>query len=137
MKITPKNAVQSAGKTKRKKGASGGGEFSSHLEETKSARSASGAQKSSPVDALLALQEVNTATDEQAKKAHQHGNQLLDMLEEIRHGLLLGAIPKEKLNGIVKLVQQKRNFVTDPKLMDIIDQIELRAKVELAKYGMI
>ena len=54
-------------------------------------------------------------------------------LDDIRQGLLLGAVPKDKLNILVHAVREKREALDDPRLNTILDEIELRASVELAK----
>ena len=58
---------------------------------------------------------------------------MLDNLEEIRLGLLLGTIPVSRLEQLAQLVRAQREQVNDPKLTAILDEIELRAAVELAK----
>ena len=58
---------------------------------------------------------------------------MLDKLEEIRLGLLLGTIPQSRLEQLAHLVRAQREQVNDPKLTAILDEIELRAAVELAK----
>jgi len=58
---------------------------------------------------------------------------MLDQLDELRHGLLDGSISEESLGNLSKLVRAKRENVDDPQLMEVLDEIELRAEVELAK----
>jgi len=58
---------------------------------------------------------------------------MLDQLDELRHGLLDGSISEESLGHRSKLVRAKRENVDDPQLMEVLDEIELRAEVELAK----
>ena len=59
---------------------------------------------------------------------------MLDGLDEIRTGLLLGSIPAEKLERLASVTAEGRRTVDDPKLVSILSDIELRARVELAKY---
>ena len=84
------------------------------------------------MDALLSLQEVNQ--DEGRDDLHRHAEDLLDELDEVRHGLLVGALSKVQLTRLKKLVTARRATVNDPRLAEILDEIELRAAVELAKY---
>lgn len=115
--------------------AGGGGAFASHLQESQESVSASATAKTTPaaVDGLLGLQEVDGATNGTSRaKAHAHG--LLDRLDELRHGLLLGGIAPGKLRELQAQVRAERIKVSDPQLADILDEIELRAAVELAKY---
>ena len=52
---------------------------------------------------------------------------------EIRLGLLLGTIPQSRLEQLAHLVRAQREQLNDPKLTAVLDEIELRAAVELAK----
>ncbi|PKU25967.1 flagellar assembly protein FliX [Telmatospirillum siberiense] len=89
------------------------------------------------IDALLAAQGVGDATDgEERRRMVRYGEDLLEKLEEIRHGLLLGAIPKEKLIALAQMVRTRRGNVADPRLSSLLDEIELRAEVELAKLSV-
>lgn len=67
--------------------------------------------------------------------APRRGFDLLDRLDEIRMGLLMGTIPTDRLNNLLRLVRGSRDGAMDPKLNAILDDIELRAMVELAKLG--
>jgi hypothetical protein len=88
------------------------------------------------LNTVLALQEAPDATRGRARKrARERGNMMLDHLEEIRLGLLLGTIPMAKLEQLAQLVRAKREQIDDPKLLAILDEIELRAAVELAKLS--
>jgi hypothetical protein len=88
----------------------------------------------STLDALLALQEVPDATARKSAGVRR-GFDLLDRLDEIRMGLLMGSIPSDRLGNLLRLVRARRDGVMDPKLSAILDDIELRAMVELAKLG--
>jgi hypothetical protein len=102
-----------------------------------SAGGTSGAQAASPLSALnglLALQEVDDA-GARSSRGKRRGIQILDMLEELRLGLLAGGIPRGKLLDLTRVVQAQRDRVDDPRLMQILDEIDLRAQVELAKYA--
>ncbi|GER03003.1 hypothetical protein JCM17846_06850 [Iodidimonas nitroreducens] len=84
------------------------------------------------MDALLALQEMPDATAGRSKglaRAHD----MLDMLEDVRKGLLMGAIPQSKLSQLSRLARDQRDGTLDPALSAILDDIEVRAEVELAK----
>jgi hypothetical protein len=88
------------------------------------------------MNTVLALQEAPDATRGRARqRAKERGNLMLDQLEEIRLGLLLGTIPMAKLEHLAQLVRAKREQIDDPKLLEILDEIELRAAVELAKLS--
>ncbi len=64
------------------------------------------------------------------------GADLLDRLDEIRHALLCGAMARESLADLRRHVQARRPLVDDARLGAILDEIDLRASVELAKLGL-
>ena len=86
------------------------------------------------VDSILSLQEVDDPAGRPAK-ARQRAEDLLDRLDELRHGLLAGALSRRQLEQLARMVRMKRLQVDDPNLGEILDQIELRAEIELAKYS--
>lgn len=85
-------------------------------------------------DAIFAAQMVQDEEERQIRqKLVKKGNTLLKNLEEIREGLLVGEISKEKLIEISRFVKEKDIQSSDPKLQEIMQEIELRVEVELAK----
>jgi hypothetical protein len=90
------------------------------------------------VDALLALQEAAPMGDAIAaprRRAIKRGEDMLDILDDIKLALLMGRVPQAKLTRLLGIVEGRQGFVSDPRLADILGQIELRARVELAKFG--
>jgi hypothetical protein len=96
--------------------------------------SVSGSGALGPVDALLALQEVAGEPNRRAQ-ARQRGEDLLDRLDELRLALLDGRLPPATIARLVDVVAAQRVKIDDPRLVEVLDQIELRAAVELAKLG--
>ncbi len=94
--------------------------------------SVSGGGALGPVDALLALQEVAGNPNRRAV-ARQRGEDLLDRLDELRLALLDGRLPRATIERLVAVVGAQRVKTDDPKLAEVLDEIELRAAVELAK----
>ena len=84
------------------------------------------------LDSILLLQGMDDSTDGRAK-GQAHGEQLLNLLDAVRDGLLAGGIPRSTLNKLAVAVTRRHDAFADPKLQDVLDQIELRAHVELAK----
>jgi hypothetical protein len=85
------------------------------------------------VGALFALQEVPDATTGRRKAAVARGDLLLDRLGDIQIGLLDGAIDRRGLTQLAAAVRGARAGTDDPALQGVLDEIELRAAVELAK----
>ena len=61
---------------------------------------------------------------------------MLDILEDVRKGILLGVVSMANLKNLAGLARDQQNKTDDPRLNDILADIELRAEVELAKYGV-
>lgn len=87
------------------------------------------------LDSLMILQEVNL-DDLNKKTAYKQGEKILDILDSIRKDLIMGGLTLDKLHHLAQIIQKKKQTTIDPKLKAIIDEIELRAKVEIAKYEM-
>ncbi len=118
---------------KRSKGVSDGG-FASELAAGAEPAPQGGVGAVDVLDGVLAIQEVG-GDGEDRRKANAHGEFVLQRLEQIRMGLLAGRIPTHLLNELVLALRERRPEFTDPRLGEILDEIELRASVELAKLG--
>ncbi|WP_193371056.1 flagellar assembly protein FliX [Pelagibius marinus] len=114
---------------------SGGGGFARALAEGPSQSAApAGSSPVSALNALLAVQEVGDST-EGRRRARRRAESLLDKLEELRIALMLGEVPLAHLENLAGMLKQHQETVDDPKLAQIINEIEIRAAVELAKRG--
>ena len=90
------------------------------------------------IGGILAAQSVDpdgAPNREQRQRRAARGTDLLDRLEEVRRGLLTGSIPKSRLQELAQLVREKRERGADPLISRLLDEIELRAEVELAKLS--
>ncbi len=90
--------------------------------------------QSTGIEALLALQSVEDPMVGRKKRAIKRGNALLDTLETIKADLLLGQVSEGRLGQLMALITQARERNL-PELDGVLDDIELRARVELAKFG--
>lgn len=117
------------------RGAGGGGRFTLDGAGTSQGTQLAGpARPVASVDSLLSIQEVPDH-GERARRAIRRGTEMLDVLDEVKIGLLAGVQTEEKLVRLLKVVESRSGEVADPGLADILDGIELRARVELAKRG--
>jgi hypothetical protein len=121
----------SAIKRKAPASAAGGG-FSVSEPAESHAQIVSGPGPIAALDSILMLQGVDDSTQGRSKGL-AHAEQLLDLLDSVRDGLLAGGIPRATLNKLAAAVTRRHEAFADPKLQDVLDQIELRAHVELAK----
>ena len=85
------------------------------------------------LDAILALQAVDGPLQGK-KKAVRRGQSLLDTLDEIKADLLLGRVSFERLDRLASMLDDVRERSL-PGLDAVLDDIELRVRVELAKFG--
>ncbi len=87
------------------------------------------------IDVLLALQEVGGPL-ERRRKAVRRAGAILDVLDEIKLALLDGGVPSAALDRLILAVRLERGGADDPRLQALLDEIETRAAVELAKIEM-
>ncbi len=86
----------------------------------------------STLDALIALQETPGPT-ERRKRAVVRAGRLLDALDSLKLGLLDGAPSTEAMERLQRLVREERAGAEGGPLQDLLDQIDTRAAVEIAK----
>lgn len=84
------------------------------------------------VDALLALQDVGTPL-ERKRRAVRRAGRILDTLDNLKVALLEGDISSAELDRLRRAVRDERDQTEDPALEAVLDEIELRAAVEMAK----
>jgi hypothetical protein len=87
------------------------------------------------VDALLALQETGAVGSplERKKRAVRRADQILDILGEVRVAMIDGDISQNTLERLTRAIREQRENTDDPKLEGVLNEIETRAAVELAK----
>jgi hypothetical protein len=102
-------------------------------DEASSATAAAGA---TAIGGLIGLCEVSTATDRPAhRRALDRGADLLDQLDRLQLDILGGRIPTGRLIAMSQQVRARRDLSGDPRIEALIDAIELRVQVEVAKTG--
>ena len=84
------------------------------------------------VDALIALQEVGSPLERRRRSVARAGH-ILDVLDGLKVALLDGELAPADLERLAHAVRQQRAATEDPKLEELLDEIETRAAVELAK----
>jgi hypothetical protein len=131
MEIKGSGRVESAA-IRRKSASSTGGSFTVSDSAESHGGIVAGPGPIAALDSILMLQGMEDSTDGRSR-GQAHGEQLLNLLDAVRDGLLAGGIPRSTLNKLAVAVTRRHDVFADPKLQDVLDQIELRAHVELAK----
>lgn len=136
MKVSGTGPIGSSSAVARggRSGAASGSFAPDKVAETRGAGPVAPVNSIAAIDAILTLQSVPDPTTGRARAIARAGH-MLDLLEEIRLGLLEGNIPRPVLSRLVALVRSERAGFADPRLADILDDIDLRAQVELAKLS--
>lgn len=137
MKINDVDRARGVGKTEktRKPSQSSGTGFASMVSEMgaqEAPEQVAAAQPMNALGGLLAVQEVGD-TLEQDRRQSRRGSQILDQLDNLRHEILEGEVAPHRLAALSHAVGQAREEVTDPRLAEVLDEIDLRARVEIAK----
>jgi hypothetical protein len=141
MKIDGPHQAQKAGSAKKagKAGSSSESGFSEllNVDETAETAHAAGANVIARVDVLLAAQ----GSEDPAEKAtrgrmRKRGSEILHQLDKIRLGMLTGSLTVGNLVDIADVVAAHRERINDPQLAGILDEIDLRAQIEIAKMKL-
>jgi hypothetical protein len=84
------------------------------------------------VGALLALQDVGGPL-ERKRRAVGRAGRILDVLDEVKVALLGGELSAQDLDRLQRAVRDERSRTDDPRLEVVLEEVELRAAVEIAK----
>jgi hypothetical protein len=106
-------------------------------EETASSsetRAMSAPKASANIDALLAMQGVEDPT-ERRKRSVQRGRGALDVLDDLKIGLLSGNFNASTVSRLRDAAANLKSSSGDLGLDAVLSEIELRVEVELAKAG--
>jgi hypothetical protein len=125
------NAVASA-RSARAGSSVGGARFT--LDSGKATAKAEGAAPAAilgGLEALIAIQSEDT-TKERRRRGVRRGQGLLDLLDELKIALLSGGLSPDLQNRLAMAIRDD-SFSGDPRLDSILESIDLRAAVELAK----
>lgn len=95
-------------------------------------KSAAAAAPLASLDALIGLQMVDDAVTKR-RRGVKRGRSMLDALDDIKISLLAGRVPSRDLARLLAAVEGRERDTDDPRLEALLDEIELRARVEMAK----
>ena len=107
MKIAGAQSVQSHTIRRRDQAKeSSGAKFASQLSASRPPSGAAPASQAGSIDGILALQEIDE-DGRGGRQAREHGEAILDRLDEIRHGLLTGNVNSATLERLLKEVRRQ------------------------------
>lgn len=136
MKVTSSKGVGSLGGAKATRGAAGDSGFK--LPSVGAPDAAVGVARTggvagvSSLEALLALQDVGGPL-ERRKRAIGRAGRILDVLDEVKLALIDGDLSPGSLERLMRAVREERQGTEDARLESVLNEIETRAAVELAK----
>lgn len=137
MKVEGPGQSKGVSKSDKKSGASsaGGASFSSMIGGGGSqAAATTNTQSIAQIDALLALQGAEDPAAGRSKGLMKaRAGKILDMLDTVRLKMLGGRLTIGDMIDVADVVASHREKISDPVLTDIMDEIDLRAQVEIAK----
>jgi len=137
MKVTGTSSAGSLGGA-RSAARPAGGQGSFALPTTTGAGAAADVARSmgvagvSSVNALIALQDVGGPL-ERRRRAMGRAGRILDVLDEVKLALIDGEVSHRDLDRLMRAVREERMATDDSALEGVLNEIETRAAVELAK----
>jgi hypothetical protein len=140
MKVEGPNRSQQTDQTRKKdKASAGDGSFGRLVagDEAQEASGAGASQSIASIDTLLAVQGADDPAQRAARKRmRRRADTLLAELDRIKMGLLNGTLTVGHVIDIADVVASHREKIMDPQLTAILDEIDLRAQIELAKMRL-
>lgn len=86
------------------------------------------------VDSLLSVQGAESPTERAARRRMlDRSDDILKELDGLRMSILTGTMTLGQVIDIADVVASHRERVSDPRLTAILDEIDLRAQIEIAK----
>jgi Class II flagellar assembly regulator len=101
---------------------------------TSETRASIAPKASANIDALLAMQGIEDPV-EKRKRSVQRGKGALDVLDDLKIGLLSGNFDASTVSRLRDAAANLKSSSGDPGLDAVLAEIELRVEVELAKAG--
>jgi len=102
---------------------------------TPETRAAVAPKAAAGIDALLAMQGIEEDPVERRKRSAQRGKRALDVLDDLKIGLLSGGFDASTVSRLREAAANLKSSSGDPGLDSVLSEIELRVEVELAKAG--
>lgn len=135
MKIEGPSKTSGTGGSKKTGKTDSDGAFQDFIASApKGSSSAAPTQHIARVDALLSVQAAESPTERAARRKMQaRADDILKELDLLRHSILTGGMTLGQIIDIADVVASHRERINDPKLTAILDEVDLRAQIEIAK----
>lgn len=131
--------TSSSRKTDKAKSSGGTSRFGSLLEtsETEAPAHTAATGVISSVDMLLAAQEADDPAQRAARgRMRKRAEDIIRQLDKVRIAMLTGSLSVGNLLDIADVVASHRERIADSRLTSLLDEIDLRAQIEIAKMRL-
>ncbi len=139
MKIDGPGRLEKADNKKKTNKSSSDGSFGDFMnaDETQAKSDVGGLSQINQTESLLAVQAAEDPTERSARqRMTKRADKILDMLEEMRMNILFGNVTVGQVMAIADVVASYREKISDPRLVVLLDEIDLRAQIEIAKLSV-
>ena len=136
MKIEGPSKSQKAGKSSKaaKTGKTDGTFGAMVADAAKETAGTAATQSIAKVDALLAVQGVESSTERKARRqVRERADNILRQMDHLRLAILTGNLTLGQVVDIADVVASHRETINDPQMSAVLDEIDLRAQIEIAK----
>jgi hypothetical protein len=134
MRVAAPNAAGFMAAAPAARRAGGGFTVSGDASPKAAAAATAGPRAVAGIDALLALQGLDEPGDRR-RRAVRRGRAALDALDALKLGLVAGTVDAAALRQLDAAASVLEAESGDPRLDAVLAEIELRARVELAKFA--
>ena len=140
MKVTSTRSTKSGSGIRRPRKAAGAGErFAEELSAVVDSSATEPVSETAPASAAGSILSVQEGAGDEGRRrrtlARDRAGDILDRLELLRREILVGAVSKSQLQELARRLRAGRTVSDDPRLNEILAEIELRAQVEIAKLS--
>lgn len=111
---------------------SGSSSFASSISQASDTEESAMVSAPNHAQFLFSLQEVN-----EKEVAKSHGDKILNFLDNLRLNMLTGNMQNNQLIALKQYLNSSTSNFSDAKLKGIMEEIEQRANIEMAKRGLI
>ena len=138
MKVTSTRPTKAGSEIRQPRKATGTGtRFAEELSAAVESSATESVNETTPASAVGSILSVQDSSGDEGRRrrslARERANDLLDRLERLRREILAGVVSKDQLQELARRLRAGRMTSDDPRLNEILAEIELRTQVEIAK----